>query len=172
MDPSSLYGTPVAEFEQDGMRITVHEAGDIKVVAVSSVNPQKCLFLSYTKPSAEYSQEEVAGFLQQFSTASGTEWQVMDRTVVDNNLRFFLTAPNHAKDEFEERVTATKGDPEAVRRSWTALAENEQAHAEARSLLNVLESQRQIWVSLDNRFLACWSSDGRSLGVGFLPQVR
>jgi hypothetical protein len=171
-DPSVLYGIPVSEFKQDGMRITVHDVGELKVVAVSSINPEKCLFLSYTKPSGEYSKTEIEEFLRQFAYSSGTEWQVLDRSLVDTNLRFFLTAPNHAREEFESRVVSSKGDTEAVRKSWSALAASEQAHVEARSLLNVLESQRQIWVTSDSRFLACWSLDGRSLGVGFLPNSQ
>jgi hypothetical protein len=168
-DPASVYGAPVAQFAQDGVEIGIHEVGDMKVVAVSTSNPRRCLFLSYVKSNGEFSESEVAGFLEQFSSVSKVGWRVVDRKLVDNNLRFFLTAPVHAKEEFEKRVAQAQGDPDSVRSTWRELAASEEAHREGAQLLSTMESQRQIWISGDGRLLVCWSGDGKSLGVGIVP---
>jgi len=167
---SQSFGNPVFTYEYKGVGFRVFDVEGLKVVAVNPPGSDTPAFLSFTRENGALADTEVSQFLQNFAQKSGTRWKVFDRTVPDRALQFFMSAP-YANQAAASKMLGELPDPKAAAAAWEKLVRDPRARQEASGFLDMLRSQKQIWVTEDGKFLATWSPDGASLGVGVLPPI-
>lgn len=165
-----LYSEPIREMEAAGTEFKVYQEGDVKIVAACPPSGFP-LFLSYTKSGGAFSEEEVRAFLSSFEASASSKWLPVRKRNVSDALRFFQSAPKLAPQEFSKKVEESK-DPTATRKAWLHMASDSTVAAETEGVARMLEAQSRIWLSSDGRFLAVWSGDKSSLGVGTMPRAE
>lgn len=162
------FGKPSVYHEYQGVGFRVFNAPGLKIVAVNPPNSDTPSFLSFTKESGQLAAAEVNQFLSNFSASTGSSWKILDRSLIDHSLQFFMSAP-YANPKAAQEMLNTLANPAAASSAWERLARDPQSRVEASKFIDMLRAQRQLWVTDDGRFLAAWSADGSSLGVGIVP---
>lgn len=166
--PPSGLGTPIAQTEASGVGFKVFEKNGVRIVAVTPSGWTSPAFMSFVNMGGVFSESDVKEFLEGFASSTGASWKPLDRSVPTATLKFFLTAP--LEDQVKmEKVLERSPNPEEVRQAWQRLASDDQARREAAQFVKMLDSQRQLWVADRGGYIATWSEDGRSIGVGILP---
>lgn len=156
--------------EESGVNFKVFETEGVRVVTVTPPSFTAPAFMSFVNTRTVFKESEVQDFLKGFSSSTGVEWRELDRAVPASTLRFFMESPEKNPEKMEQLL---KDNPNAemARKAWQNLATDERAKAEANYFLQILENQRQMWVSDKGGYMAVWSADGRSIGVGILPAM-
>ena len=162
------FGKPIFSYDYKGVGFRVFSSGGLKIVAVNPPNVDTPAFLSFVKEGGQLDPGEINQFLVNFSSSSGTSWKVFDRSSADRALQFFMSAP-YANQKAAQEMLSTLPDPAAAAAAWERLVRDPQSRMEASKFLDMLRAQRQMWITEDGRFLATWSPDGSSLGVGIVP---
>jgi len=161
-------GKPIFSYDYKGVGFRVFSAGDLKIVAVTPPGVTSPAFLSFVREGGQLDPSEIQQFLANFAAASGARWKVFDRSSADRALQFFMSAP-YANQAAAQEMLSSLPDPTAAAAAWERMVRDPQARTEASDFLDMLRAQRQMWITDDGRFLATWSPDGSSLGVGIVP---
>jgi hypothetical protein len=167
---SASFGMPIFSHEYKGVGFRVFAAEGLKIVAVNPPNTETPAFLSFTRENGTLSEAEINQFLANFSAKSGVPWKIFDRSVPDRAIQFFMSAP-YANQSAASKMLSQIPDQKAAAAAWEKLVRDPRARQEASGFLDMLRAQKQIWVTADGKFLAAWSPDGASLGVGVLPPI-
>jgi len=166
--PEEPLGPPVKEMESSGTVFKVFESRGIQIVTVTPENFPAPAFMSFVNPREAFKESDVRDFLSGFASSTGITWSPLDRSVPVSTLRFFLETPDQEPEKME-KVLQGLPDPATARKVWIQLAQDDRARAEAYKFLEMLEGQRQMWVSDSGGYVAVWSEDGTAIGVGLLP---
>jgi hypothetical protein len=168
---TATLSSPIEEIESNGVLFRVFEEGPVRIVTVTPSNISSPTFMSFIKTTTAFTEDEIAEFLTGFAVSINAEWELVDPSVPLSTLKFFLEAPSESPEKMEKVVTSS-ANPQLVKEAWVRLSEDPLARQEAEYFMNVIQSQRRMWVDSGGKYIAVWSQDGKSLGVGTLPITR
>lgn len=162
------FGKPVMSKEYKGVAFRVFSSSGLKIVAVNPPNSPYPAFLSFVRENGQLATAEINQFLSNFAATAGSPWKVFDREAPDRAIQFFMSAP-YADPQAARAALSKLPDPSAASAAWEKLSRDPLARSEASQFLDMLRAQRQMWITEDGKYLATWSPDGSSLGVGVVP---